>query len=88
MEHVPAVDATGIVALESLVARLNEGGIKVILVAIQDQPLRALARAGWRNRKGRLRIFRSFERGIALARRTAAQFPSDRRGPTVPLPGG
>jgi hypothetical protein len=51
-------------------------------------PLRALARAGWRNRKGRLRIFRSFERGIALARRTALQFPVDRRGPTASLPEG
>jgi len=88
VEHVPAIDATGIVALESLVARLNEAGIKVIVVAIQDQPLRALARAGWRNRKGRLRIFRSFARGIALAHRTAASFPHERRGPTVPLPGG
>ena len=88
VEHVPAIDATGIVALESLVARLNEGGIKVIIVAVQDQPLRALARAGWRNRKGRLRIFRSFERGIALAHRTAAAFPVERRAPTAPLPGG
>ena len=88
VEHVPAIDATGIVALDSLVARLNEGGIKVIVVAIQDQPLRALARAGWRNRKGRLRIFRSFERGIALAHRTAAGFPVERRAPTAPLPGG
>jgi SulP family sulfate permease len=73
LDHVPAIDATGIVALESLVARLNESGVKVILVGIQDQPLRALARAGWRNRKGRLRIFRSFERGMAVARRTAAE---------------
>jgi SulP family sulfate permease len=88
VEHVPAIDATGIVALESLVADLNDSGIKVILVAIQDQPLRALAAAGWRNRKGRLRIFRSFERGIALAQRTALQFPADRRGPTAPLPEG
>jgi SulP family sulfate permease len=72
LEHVPAIDATGLVALQSLVARLNEGGVKVILVGIQGQPLRALARAGWRNRKGHLRIFRSFERGILVARRTAA----------------
>jgi SulP family sulfate permease len=73
LDHVPAIDATGIVALESLVTRLNESGVKVILAAIQDQPLRALARAGWRNRKGRLRIFRSFERAVAVARRTAAE---------------
>jgi SulP family sulfate permease len=77
LEHVPAIDATGIVGLESLVARLNESGIKVILVGMQGQPLDALARAGWRNRKGRLRIFRSFERGIALARRTVAPSVSD-----------
>jgi SulP family sulfate permease len=72
MEHVPAVDATGIVALESLVSRLNEAEVKVILVGIQDQPLRALAGAGWRNRKGRLRIFRSLERGLAVAGATVA----------------
>lgn len=70
LEDVPVVDATGIAHLESTVARLNDGGIKVILVGVQGQPLRALAKAGWRNRKGRLRIFRSFERGMALARRT------------------
>jgi SulP family sulfate permease len=70
LEDVPALDATGLVALESLVAELNAGGIKVILVGIQTQPLRSLARAGWRNRKGRLRIFRSVKRGLELARRT------------------
>lgn len=70
LEDVPAVDATGLVALESLVERLNHAGVKVILVGVAGQPLRTLARAGWRNRKGRLRIFRSFERGIAVARRT------------------
>ncbi len=75
VENVPAIDATGLVALESLVARLNEAGVKVVLVGVAGQPLRALARAGWRNRKGRLRIFRSFERGIAVARATVADGP-------------
>jgi SulP family sulfate permease len=69
---VPALDATGLVTLQSLVRRLNEGRIKVILAGVQPQPLRVFARAGWRNRKGRLRIFRDFERGIALARASAA----------------
>lgn len=75
LEHVPAIDATGLVGLESLVKRLNEAKIKVILVGVQDQPLRALTKAGWRNRKGRIRIFRSFERGIAVARRSVAAAP-------------
>jgi sulfate permease, SulP family len=68
---VPAIDATGLVALQSLVERLNEAGIKVILAGVRPQPLRVFARAGWRNRKGRFRIFRSFDRAVALARRTA-----------------
>jgi SulP family sulfate permease len=69
---VPAIDATGLVALQSLVERLNEAGIKVILAGVRPHPLRVFARAGWRNRKGRIRMFKSFDRAIALARRTAA----------------
>jgi sulfate permease, SulP family len=72
LASVPAIDATGLVALGSLVKRLNDGNVKVVLVGVSGQPLRALARAGWRNRKGRLRIFRSFARGIVVARATAA----------------
>ncbi|HEY7514924.1 MAG TPA: C4-dicarboxylic acid transporter DauA, partial [Vicinamibacteria bacterium] len=73
MEDVPALDATGLVALESLVADLNGAGIKVVLVGVQPQPLRAFARAGWKDRKGRLRIFHSVEPGLEVARRTVAE---------------
>jgi SulP family sulfate permease len=73
---VPAMDGTGLVALQSLVKRLNHSDVKVILVGVQAQPLRAFARAGWRNRAGRLRIFQSFERGIAMARRSALRAPA------------
>ena len=84
LENVPAIDATGLVALGSLVARLNEAGVKVILVGVAGQPLRALARAGWRNRKGRLRIFRSFDRGISVARAyLAAAEPAAAAPPSV-----
>jgi len=71
LRSVPALDATGLVALESLVKRLNAQGVKVILAGVPPQPMRVLARAGWRNRRGILRIFRSFERAIALARHYA-----------------
>jgi sulfate permease, SulP family len=70
--NVPAVDATGLMNLQSLVSRLNESGIKVILGGVQPQPMRTFARAGWRMRKGRFRIVRSFERGLTLARATVA----------------
>jgi sulfate permease, SulP family len=70
MSAVPAIDATGLVALESLVADLNGQGIKVVFVGLQSDPLRSLVRAGWRNRRGRLRIFRTLARGLEVARRT------------------
>ena len=71
VRSVPALDATGLAALESLVKRLNGRSVKVILAGVQPQPMRAFARAGWRNRRGFLRIFRSFDRAILLARHYA-----------------
>ena len=85
LQAVPAMDATGLVNLESLIRRLNENGIKVILAGVQPQPMRTLARAGGRNRSGRLRIFRSFDRAIARARAFAARTAADRHQ-TVPDP--
>jgi SulP family sulfate permease len=76
---VPAIDATGLVNLESLLTRLNSAGIKVILAGVQPQPLRAMARAGWRNRQGRLRMYRSFGRAIAAARAFAERTAAERR---------
>jgi SulP family sulfate permease len=73
---VPSIDATGLVALESLIADLNGAGIKVVLVGVQTQPLRTLTRAGWRNRRGKLRIFRSVARGLAVARATVESDPA------------
>jgi SulP family sulfate permease len=78
MAAVPAIDATGLVALESAIARLNEDGVKVILAGVGGQTLRALARAGWRNRKGRLRIFASFERAVERAREHVLAAAGDR----------
>ncbi len=89
VQGVPALDATGLFALESLVADLNASEIKVVVAGIQPQPLRALARAGWRNRARRLRIFRSRERAMEWARRrleplAAAPALSPAVPPTVP----
>jgi SulP family sulfate permease len=68
LRAVPAIDATGLVALESLVKTLNGAGVKVILASVAGQPLHAFARAGWRNRKGRLRIFQTLDKALETAR--------------------
>ena len=85
LRDVPAVDATGLVALESVIKRLNAKDVKVILAGVQPAALRVFAGAGWRNRHGRLRIFRSFDRGLALARDHANKFAAHGTGP-IPRP--
>jgi SulP family sulfate permease len=56
LEDVPAVDATGLVALESTIARLHGHGIKVVLSGVKPQPRRALDKAGFKDEPGRLEI--------------------------------
>lgn len=56
LEDVPAIDATGLVALESTVSRLNRAGAKVVLSGVRAQPRRALAKAGFRDETGKLEI--------------------------------
>ena len=73
LRSVPALDATGLVSLESAVDRLRSHGIFVALAGVERQPLRALIKAGWRGRPGVI-IRRSFEKGIVEAKeRVAAQ---------------
>ncbi|HEX6946911.1 MAG TPA: SulP family inorganic anion transporter [Acidimicrobiia bacterium] len=56
LEDVPAVDATGLVALESIVERINRSGAKVVITGVRPQPRRALERAGFRDEPGKLEI--------------------------------
>lgn len=56
LEDVPAIDATGLVALETTIERLNSQGIKVVLSGVRPQPRRALAKAGFEDRQGKLEI--------------------------------
>jgi SulP family sulfate permease len=68
LRSVPAMDATAMVALESAFEELEARKVFVILGGVQAQPLRAMARARWRERRGRIAIYRSFERAIEQAR--------------------
>jgi sulfate permease, SulP family len=68
LTSVPAMDATGLVSLESAVARLHQLGMYVVLGGVQGQPLRVLARSGIRDRRDRIAVYRSMERALAVAR--------------------
>lgn len=52
MHAVPTMDATGLVALESAIARLNARGVAVALAGVQPQPLKVLTKAGVAERDG------------------------------------
>jgi SulP family sulfate permease len=47
MRDVPAIDATGITALESFLAQCRRGKIRLILSELRDQPRKALEKAGF-----------------------------------------
>jgi sulfate permease, SulP family len=69
LRSVPAMDVTGLVALESAMERLQRAQVFVVLAGVQPQPLRVMARAGWRGRRGKLAIYRSFGRALDLVRK-------------------
>ena len=65
--QVPAIDATGLVALESALGKLHRGHIKVILAGLQKQPAAALDRAGIVRLPGRLAFAPDLDSALSLA---------------------
>ncbi len=68
LRAAPAVDATGLVALDAAINRLRHQHVFVALGGLQPQPFRALVKAGWRNRPGEVVLRKSFERAVEEAR--------------------
>jgi SulP family sulfate permease len=68
MEDVPAMDATGLVNLESALDRLERDKVFVILAGVQPQPMRVLKKAGIAAEDGVLTFRESVEQGVELAR--------------------
>ena len=64
LRAVPMLDATGLVGLESAFERLARAGVHVVVGGARPQVLRAMARAGWDDRKGRVTVYGSFERAV------------------------
>lgn len=62
LSAVPAIDATGLVALESTVDRLRRSGIEVVLAGVRPQPARALERSGL---IGRVKVVATAAEGCA-----------------------
>ena len=73
LEDVPAMDVTGLVALESALARLRGAGTFVVLAGARRQPAHVLRRAGIRPEPGRLELCADMQAAVALVRRPAGE---------------
>ncbi len=78
---VPAMDVTGLVALDSLIERIHHQGACVILVGVQRQPAKAMEKAGIKDLPGRLAICRTLEQALERIReRRAGSSPAAETG--------
>ena len=68
ISDVPAMDATGLVALESALAKLWKDKANVIIAGAQVQPRQVLERAGLLAEEGRLSYAASLDEAVASAR--------------------
>ncbi len=53
MRNVPAIDATGVEELKNIVKRCEKRGIKVIFSHVNEQPMKAMAKAGFVDHVGK-----------------------------------
>jgi SulP family sulfate permease len=87
LDQVPTVDATGLVAMETLIDKLKRQGHKVILVGLRPQVAEVFARAGIVREPGKLAIAPDLDTALSLAivhtARTGAHHPSS-PPPAVP----
>jgi SulP family sulfate permease len=67
LEAVPAIDVTGLVALESALSRLKQQGVLTLVAGARPQPRSALQKAGIREDPASLRFCESLEDAVRVA---------------------
>lgn len=85
MENVPTMDATGLVALESVLDRLYRSKIKVIFAGLKPEVAALLDRAGIKRDPGRLAYAPDVETAVSMAIVHAARLdrPLDKPAPAT-----
>ncbi len=68
MDGVPAMDITGLVAFESALEQLRQGGCLTVLVGLQPQPLKILEKAGIKEVPGKLVFERDLDKACEITR--------------------
>ncbi len=67
MQHVPTIDATGLVALESVLDRLKRSHVKVIFAGLTPEVSEIIERAGIKREAGKLAYAPDVETAISMA---------------------
>jgi SulP family sulfate permease len=67
MQHVPTIDATGLVALESVLDRLHRSKIKIIFAGLSTEMSNLFARAGIKRELGKVAYAPDVETAIGMA---------------------
>ncbi|HET7504816.1 MAG TPA: C4-dicarboxylic acid transporter DauA [Kofleriaceae bacterium] len=83
MQHVPTIDVTGLVALESVLDRLYRSRIKVIFAGLTPEVAELLDRAGIRREPGRLAYAPDVETAISMAIVHAARLGRPQESPNA-----
>lgn len=86
MQRVPTMDATGLVALESVLDRLRRSKIKVIFSGLTPEVSETLVRAGIKRDAGKIAYAPSVETAISMAIVHAARLQTEPT-PTAAEPG-
>jgi SulP family sulfate permease len=76
MRHVPAIDATGMHALQHLIRRTHHDGTVVLLSELQAQPTLALGRSGLLDELGPEQTYETFDGALERARHLVSEPPS------------
>ena len=82
LEDVPAMDATGLVNLESALERLHNDETLVILVGVQPQPAKVLKKAGIEEEPGRIALCDTVDQAVDLAFQIRENAPPSTATPT------
>ena len=67
MRHVPTLDATGLVALESVIDRLNRSKIKLIFAGLTPETSELFTRAGIKREMGKIAYAPDVETAVSMA---------------------
>jgi SulP family sulfate permease len=83
MKAVPTIDATGLVALESVLDRLRRSKIKVIFAGLAPEISEVLDRAGIKREAGKIAYAPDVETAISMAIVHAARVVKEASGPVA-----